>query len=56
MELCAKETLRVRLSPDNTVNKINRLEGLRIFYEILSGLVYIHSQDIVRSFGVYIVA
>lgn len=50
MELCAKETLADRLMSNDNENKIDRLEGLRIFYEIVSGIIYVHDQNIVRLF------
>ena len=49
MELCAKETLAALLSPDNQTRRIDRIEALRIFYQVARGLTYIHEQRIVSD-------
>ncbi len=50
MELCKPETLKDRLEPDyRNQNELNRLEALRIFYQIVRGLSYVHGKNMVHA-------
>ncbi|UJR29278.1 hypothetical protein I4U23_010492 [Adineta vaga] len=48
MELCTQETLAQRLRSEDSQYPIGRVEGLRIFYEIVQGIKYIHEKNIIH--------